>query len=212
MASGEWLLFTDDDVIVPQDWIERMLERCAAHGVTALCGGIAPYSLEHRIERYLHYRVQGALGRRAGPIKAAPMMNFLLTRSRFEAAGGFLEEPLKAAEDWEFCRRLTRDGLPIIYDPVVKVIHRYQRDAGPAIARMRDAGAAGVSVWLKGHRGAALYTAYSIARAVAAPIWIPARYPLDLFVTALHMEWVFAGARARTYLNHLQGRSVAAGA
>lgn len=212
LARGEWLLFTDDDVTVPENWIERMLDRRAAHGATALCGGIAPYSVKRPVERYLHFRVQGALGRRAGPIKAAPMMNFLVSRARFDAAGGFLEERLKAAEDWEFCRRLRRDGQPIIYDPTVEVVHRYQRDLAPALERMRDAGAAGVAIWLKDHPGAAWYTAYSLARALAGPLWIPMRYPYDVFFMALRMEWVFALARARAYARYLRGRSPVDGA
>jgi cellulose synthase/poly-beta-1,6-N-acetylglucosamine synthase-like glycosyltransferase len=203
MARGKLLLFTDDDVCVPRDWVAGMVERFERGKCDALCGGIAPYSMESPVERYLHYRVLGALGNVPGIIRAAPMMNFLIRKSVFDRVGGFSNERLAAAEDWEFCRRLTAAGVRIHYDPSVCVDHRYQSHFGPAADRMRAAGEAGVTIWLKHHSGAGLYTAYSLFRCLASPCWIPLRYPLDLYALAIRMEFVFAMARLRAYWGHI---------
>jgi len=198
-ATGELLLFTDDDVMVPEHWVEGMVSHFDRHHTDALCGGVEPGSMATPVERYLHYRVQGALGRSPRTIAAAPMMNFLVTREAFDLAGGFLEDPLRAAEDWEFCYRLIKAGATITYDDAVKVTHAYQSEWEPAAQRMREAGAAGVRIWLKHHRSALLYTLYSLLRSGTAPIWAPIWYPLDLYGIALRMEKEFALARLHAY-------------
>ena len=208
VARGELLLFTDDDVAVPNNWVEEMVECFKLHGGAAVCGGIAPAARRSDIERYLHYRILGSLGKAAGKIHAAPMMNFIVSRDAFNKVGGFLDAPLRAAEDWELCRRLRDSGVEIFFDPGVEVEHNYQSEMGPAQRRMREAGAAGVYIWLQHHRGAFLYTMYSLVRCVLSPFWIPFRYPMNLYALAVHMEYIFAEARLIAYLRHLNGKPI----
>ena len=207
-ARGELLLFADDDVRVAEDWIARMVASHEVHGYAAICSGIAPGSMEKDIERYLHYRVVGSLGRIMRKIDAAPMMSFMVSRRAFEKNGGFLDTPLRAAEDWEFCRRLKASGVDIVFEPSVEVTHTYQSELGPALHRMRDAGAAGVYIWLRRHRGAFMYTAYSLLRCVVSPFWVPFRYPMNLYALAVHMEYVFAEARLLAYMRHISGKEI----
>jgi GT2 family glycosyltransferase len=208
VAGGELLLFADDDVAVPPDWIARMAALHEAHPRGAVCGGIAPASLDTDIERYQHYRMMGALGRTARDAGATPVLNFLVSREAFERAGGFPAEPLRAAEDWEFCKRLRNGGVTIRYDPSVIVTHPYVRELGPLLHRIRDTGAAGVYVWLGRHRGALLYTMYSLVRCVLSPFWAPFTYPMDLYALAVHMEYVFAEARLLAYMRHVSGKAI----
>mgnify|MGYP003547343515 CR=1 FL=1 len=207
-ARGELLMFTDDDVIVPKDWVEKMVAGFDGHNGAAVCGGIAAVAMRSDVARYLHYRVVGSLGKAAGPIDAAPMMNFIVSREAFTNIGGFLDARLRAAEDWEFCRRLRNSGVDIVFDPSVEVQHNYQPDMGPAQRRMREAGAAGVYIWMQHHRGAFLYTMYSLIRCALSPFWIPFRYPIGLYALAVHMEYVFAEARLIAYLRHLSVKSI----
>lgn len=208
VARGDLLLFADDDVVVPNDWVEKMVASLDRHKGAAVCGGIAPAAMRSDIERYLHYRVVGSLGKTAGQIHAAPMMNFIVSRDAFTKIGGFLDVPLRAAEDWEFCRRLRHSGVHIVFDPSVEVQHNYQAELGPALRRMREAGAAGVYIWLQHHRGAFLYTMYSLIRCILSPFWIPFRYPMNLYALAVHMEYIFAEARLIAYLRHLSGKPI----
>jgi glycosyltransferase involved in cell wall biosynthesis len=41
-AAGEILIWTDDDVRVPPDWIERMAEPIIANGASVVAGGVVP--------------------------------------------------------------------------------------------------------------------------------------------------------------------------
>lgn len=208
IARGESLLFTDDDVRVPHDWVARMVASHESNRCAALCGGIAPVSADTDVERYLHFRVVGALGKKARRINAAPMMNFLVTRDAFQNVSGFLDAPLRAAEDWDFCHRLLDAGHAIHFDPAIEVAHAYQRELIPASHRMRDAGAAGVYIWLRRRRGAFLYTAYAMIRCVLSPFWVPFRYAFDLYALAVHMEYIFAEARLLAYIRYLRGRPI----
>ena len=208
VARGALLAFADDDVAVPPDWIERLLAVHAAYPDHAVCGGIAPASLETDYERYQHYRMMASLGPAAREARATPVLNFLVSREAFEKAGGFPPDPLRAAEDWEFCTRLRHIGTAIRYDPSVVVTHPYVRDLGPLLHRMRDTGAAGIYVWLKRHRGAFLYTMYSLVRCAVSPFWIPFRYPTNLYALAVHLEYVFAEARLVAYLRHRKGKPI----
>jgi len=203
LARGKFLLFTDDDVLVPAGWIAGMLERHQACGCDALCGGVAPRSLEAPIERYLHCRMQARLGTKPRQIPAAPMMNFLIARDLFWETGGFLEEPIEAGEDWEFCARLRARGGSLFYDPAIQVIHRYQHDHAAALRRIRAAGTLGIYIRAKHHSALWPYTAYSVLRTLTCPFWLPRRYPLDLYGLAMRMEVQFCLSRLRAYGRHV---------
>lgn len=196
-AKGRFLLFTDDDAAAPQNWISGMLAGYEASGCEVLCGGIAPHSLKTPAERYLHYRMQTRLGSKARRICVSPAGNLLIPSELFWQVGGFCEEPLPAAEDWELSHRLTAHRARILYDPAVSVVHRYQTDLASARARMRATGAAGVYVARRPHYNVAAYVAYSVARCLLSPLWVPRHYPADLYFLAVRMEWVLCLSRVK---------------
>jgi glycosyltransferase involved in cell wall biosynthesis len=199
LARGELLLFTDDDVLTPPDWITGMAAVYRMRGSDALCGGVDAVSTVGRVERYLHLRNRARFGDHAKPVKAAPMMNFMVSRKAFEETGGFLDEPLSAAEDWEFCLRFRRQGRTVFYDPAVKVRHRYQEHWDAAVRRMRDAGRLGAYIWWRQGGHVMAYTVYATLRFATCPFWAPLRYPIELWSTAWYMEAAFWYARLRAY-------------
>ncbi len=207
IARGQFLLFTDDDTVVPPNWVAGMLEGHAESGQEVLCGGIAAHSMGTPVERYLHYRMQSSLGRKPRLLKAAPTGNLLIPRELFLAAGGFRDEALPAAEDWDLSHRLRKHGATIYYDPRVAVAHRYQAEWASAAKRLRATGAMGVYLARGQYRSVAAYVGYSVLRFLASPMWIPRHYPADLYVLAWRMEGVFALARMGAYLRSLFGRS-----
>ncbi len=200
-AQGTLLLFTDDDTVVPSDWVARMAESFARHGGEALSGGFTPHSLATPVERYLHHRMRAVFADEAKDVSAAPMMNFMVSRRLFEEVGGFSTARLAAAEDWEFCLRLRQQGVRIAYDPSVCVSHRYQSDRAGAIRRIRAAGADGLRACAKHHGSVAAYTAYSLLRFAACPFWLPRYYPMELYRLALRMEREFMRARLAAFLS-----------
>jgi glycosyltransferase involved in cell wall biosynthesis len=202
-TRGEFLLFTDDDVTVPRDWISRMLAAHEAHGCDALCGGFDPHSMDTRIERYLHYRMQIGFGKKPRPISVAPMMNFLVPRAVFDETGGFIAEPI---EDWVLCRDLLSRGRTIFYDPSVAVTHRYQTRWEDAVRRVRSPAILGMNDRLDNGRSCLAYMAYTTAKLLASPIWSLKHYPPALYLLSLRMEWLFWRTRLAAYLASLSGK------
>lgn len=206
IARGQYVLFIDDDATAPPDWIAEMLRLRKQHDCTVLCGGIQPHSIESPVERYLHYRMVTTLGCNSHEIKSAPTGNLLVERTAFEAAGGFRDLFLPAAEDWDLSYRLRQQGAKMFYDPAVAVMHRYSTDRARAEQAIRTTGAAGVYVARLQGRSAAAYTAYALLRFAASPLLVAQRYPRDLYWLALRMEWLFASSRARAYVRMLLGK------
>lgn len=63
-AKGDMLLFTDDDVLVPESGVSGMLARFEALGCDALCGDFKPFALDTPAERYLYARDIEGVARR----------------------------------------------------------------------------------------------------------------------------------------------------
>ncbi len=208
LATGDVLLFTDDDVLVPEDWITGMVAAFQQHKRRPVSGRVASYSKKTPVERYLHYRNKISIPASGRTMRATPMMNFMIDRETFNAVGGFLDEPLQAAEDWEFCLRLRSQNIRIAYDGSVPVTHRYQSSIDGAIRRMRATGALGV--YIQHRLGAPLfpYVIYAMLRFLVTPLWVPRYFPKDLFWMALYMEWIFITARVKAYGCHLMGRPI----
>jgi glycosyltransferase involved in cell wall biosynthesis len=199
-ARGEFLLFTDDDCTVPSHWIAGMMDRYQTHGADAMSGGFAPFSLATRSERYQHYRMALLFGEDAKEVRACPVINFLIPRGIFEETGGFDESFPFSLEDWEFCQRLVNSGRRIMYDPAVKVDHRYQEDWPLVERRLMETARGGPAL---AHRsGASVHGMMlrSTAKWIAAPLWSAWSYPPDCYITSLRVETKFYFARLGAYL------------
>lgn len=207
-ARGTWLLFTDDDVQVPRNWVRGMLELGSLAGSDAVCGGIEPLTPDSECARYQQCRLIGALGKPGNMLRAAPMMNFLVRRERFDAIGGFRATPVPAAEDWDFCLRLRRAGATIRYRPGITVRHQYA-DTWPEVARrLRASGAMGPWLARSMQWPLPLYLGHGTARWLLSPLLVALRYPPALYGKALWMETVFWTARMRAAWYYLTGEAL----
>jgi glycosyltransferase involved in cell wall biosynthesis len=191
IARGRWLLFTDDDCIIPEHWARDMLRLQEKHGCEALSGGFLPVNMETAAERYYEYRMRTIFGRTAKPIAAAPMMCFLVSRARFEAVGGFSPMRLSSQEDWELCYRLTRAGCRLIYDPAVSVGHEYARHWGYVFSRVTDTAWIAPLVWRESGVNAFGKLAKDTVRFLGAPVWCLRYFPLDLYPQAVGLEALY---------------------
>jgi glycosyltransferase involved in cell wall biosynthesis len=195
LARGEWLLFTDDDCLIPERWAQNLLRLQAKHGCDALSGGFLPVNMETAAERYYEHRMRTIFGRTAKPISAAPMMCFLVRRSAFEAIGGFSPMRLSSQEDWELCYRLARAGHPIMYDPEVSVGHEYARDWGYVFRRVTDTAWIAPLVWRHAGVNAFGKLAKDTARFLGSPVWCLRYFPLDLYPQAVGLEALYYAIR-----------------
>jgi glycosyltransferase involved in cell wall biosynthesis len=139
-STGEYLLFTDDDVVVPPDWIQLMVSRAVSSNSDAIVGGvdIADEVIPSRwTDQHLAYF---ASTRHVASNYDHPFIgaNYMVTRNAFNLVGGF--NPLVGpggighAEDtlfWLQCRKLQ---VKIIQARDIRVLHY------PDVKRMNDAG------------------------------------------------------------------------
>ncbi len=141
-ARGEWLFFTDDDVVVRKDWINNMVKNCSENGaVSGLAGRVIPriegdlpkwmtlggdLSLRGPLNNYDHGEKSFLLEPGCMPFLGA---NMALRRKVFER-NGYFNENIKflngkyvVGEDSEYSYYITTRGEKIMYTPDVIVEH-----------------------------------------------------------------------------------------
>jgi glycosyltransferase involved in cell wall biosynthesis len=140
-TEGEIIALTDDDCIVPRDWIEKIVLVFRLFPDAAIIFGdlIAREhdSSKEFIPEYfsMNKKFSGVLSMKKGIGKGA---NMAIKKSLFEKVGCFDENlgpgmDLRASEDWDFTYRTLAKGL-IIYDTdLLKVKHLGSRNLREAI-------------------------------------------------------------------------------
>lgn len=155
-SRGDIILFIDDDVLLPRDFIQRHLKPYEKERVAAVAGRIVYPGEDPGAQRPLPVSARAARDRVDLQIMrhTTPIMNplhigggnFSVRRCWMEANGGFSNTMHGSAlgEDIEFAGRLRRRGGVIVYDPDAWLIHRVDPSGGCRIddasqfARQRD--------------------------------------------------------------------------
>ena len=164
-ATGDILIAIDDDVTVPEGWLERLVAPFSRAEVAAVTGQVVPLELE--TESQCRFEAYGGLGkgferqeanaewfrRMRGPVptwKLGATANAAFRASIFtDPAIGFLDEALGAgmptgcSEDTYLFYRILKAGHTIVYEPTAWVSHRHRRD--PASLRQQ------IYAYSKGH-------------------------------------------------------------
>jgi len=154
-ATGEIIVTTDDDVTMPPDWLEKLLEPFADGLVMAVTGNVLPESLDSEAE--VLFERYGGLGRGAVPLsadrawmnrfrrRAVPTWHLGATANAafraevfrdpaiglFDAALG-AGTPTGCSEDTDLFYRILSAGGVIRYHPDAWVRHRH-RDSRAAL-------------------------------------------------------------------------------
>jgi GT2 family glycosyltransferase len=126
--------FTDDDCLVPSDWIGQIagaFERNS--GLAAVTGGSLPdpeHAADPRILAATSWHPPEArlFRRKVNPSLVGGCLNFSVRRSWAGKVGMFDPElgpggRYRGAEDTDFIHRLLQSGATILYDPAVVVFH-----------------------------------------------------------------------------------------
>ncbi|WP_339103398.1 glycosyltransferase [Haloterrigena salinisoli] len=130
VATGDVLLFTDADTIVPSTWVRRHWRHYATPAVVGVGGPLRPLAdgLSHRVRFRLlsdwWYRISWSVG-----FVQQPGPNCSVRRSAFEAVDGF-DESLPFLEDTDLSLRLREAGR-VAYDPDCPVrtsVRRHERE------------------------------------------------------------------------------------
>lgn len=132
-ATGEIIAFTDDDCLLPVEWLSHLADGYTRYPETSGVGGYIEASEEisaenafARYENYLSHMVYGAsdqeyFGGFESPCGGTNSMSY--RRSVLNEAGGFDESfPFAAGEDADLKWRICQAGHRLLYLPI-GVIH-----------------------------------------------------------------------------------------
>lgn len=130
VATGHYIVFTDDDCLFPPGWPESLLRPLRQRSADVAGGpDIAPSSgpLPQRCINHLFSSLFGTGGlRQGGRVKVGPYLpkgcNMALTRKVIERVGLF-DENLGPGEEVELGHRASLAGFIIAYVPDAPVIH-----------------------------------------------------------------------------------------
>jgi MoaA/NifB/PqqE/SkfB family radical SAM enzyme/glycosyltransferase involved in cell wall biosynthesis len=124
-ASGEILMFLDDDCEAAPGWIEEALVELENPSVGATSGMIAGRSagLIARSVDFANFGQCQTSLRAEGRLWTA---SFAIKKSVFDRVGGF-DESLQFQEDIDLCFKLNRAGYKTVYQPRIKVRHDHGR-------------------------------------------------------------------------------------
>jgi GT2 family glycosyltransferase len=135
VSTGELIACTDDDVIVPRNWLTEIDRAFAADPQAALLYGqvLIPESLRG-VEQNGVIVPNLPIERRQRLIKGQGFKvfgmgaNMAMRRSLLEHIGGFDEAlggggPLRSSQDFDFAYRVYQAGFAVLLEPEVKVDH-----------------------------------------------------------------------------------------
>jgi GT2 family glycosyltransferase len=149
-SRGEIAVATDDDVIAPPDWLERLLLPFADPNVMVVTGNVLPWRVETEAQRL--FEIYGGLGRGSErrivdgkwfrQCRAAvptwslgATANAAFRTSIFHHASiGLMDEalgpgmPSGVGEDTYLFYRVLRAGFTIVYEPTAWVWHKHRRE------------------------------------------------------------------------------------
>lgn len=165
-AHGAVVVATDDDVIAPRDWLEKLVAPFADPQVMGVTGNTLPLSLETEAQRL--FEVYGGLGRgsirkrvdatwfHAFRLQGVPTWRLGATaNAAFRAtifthpAIGLMDEalgpgmPSGVGEDTYLFYKVLKAGYALVYEPAAWVWHKHRRDL-PALRRQ-------IYAYSKGH-------------------------------------------------------------
>jgi GT2 family glycosyltransferase len=152
-TGGQLLAFTDDDVVVPSDWLRNVARAFAAHPQVRLLYGqvLLPPELAERegldgVTPALPIAERRILDRRHGFQVFGMGANFAARRELFTRIGGFDEVlggggPLQSSQDFDFVYRAFRAGASTLLEPDVVAYHYgFRSYSGEWQATMRSYG------------------------------------------------------------------------
>ena len=216
-ASGAIIVATDDDVVAPAGWIEKLVAPFARPEVTAVTGHVLPLELE--TEAQCRFEAYGGLGKGFTPFEvdrhwfaahrsAVPTWRLGATANAAFRASVFrdprvgpLDEALGAgtptgcSEDTYLFYRILEAGGSIVYQPSAFVWHRH-RESMDALRAQIYAYSKGhvayqLTTWMReGDRRALVRLVWSLPKTYAERAWHRLRRWSDYPLSLLALELV----------------------
>ena len=128
MATGDIVLFLDDDCTVNEQWVALNVWALQQHSVGAVgarirCSSPAFFARSTDFTNFGYYQHKKA---KDGPLASASLG---MRKAVFEEVGGFDDAKRYGEdEDIDLCFRVQRQGYRTIYQPTIVVSHNHRRD------------------------------------------------------------------------------------
>lgn len=214
-ASGSIVVTTDDDVVAPVDWIEKLVAPFGRQEVMAVTGHVLPLELE--TEAQCRFEAYGGLGKGFAPFEAngewfhgrrsavptwtlGATANAAFRRSIFgNPQIGMLDEALGAgtptgcSEDTYLFYRILKARGTIAYEPSAYVWHRHRRTMkelrSQLYAYSKGHVAYQLTTWLRdGDRRALVRLLHGLPRTYAERTWHRLRRWSDYPLSLIGLE------------------------
>lgn len=170
VATGEFVAFTDDDVVVDRHWLTQLVAGFSmAPGVDLVSGLVPSGELRTRVQGFFDDRVSWSRNLRARRYSLADPppdlamfpfsvgeygtgANFAVRRSAATALGGFdtafgVGTRAGGGEDLDMFTRVILDGRSLVMQPSALVWHRHRDDLAALRVQARGYGT-GLGAWL----------------------------------------------------------------
>lgn len=129
-ATGDVLIFIDNDILVRPTFIRDHVETLSAHPGCWVIGRIV-HPAQLRETPFGRYRDKlweqfhhSHPADRVSPTEGSSAANLSLPAADFRRLGGFDEGfTIASCEDWELGMRARRDGVQVLYNPAIEVVH-----------------------------------------------------------------------------------------
>src|SRR4051812_29988645 len=177
MASGELLMFVDDDIVVGTQNLQQHRAIHLAHD-PCVVSGHWEYEPEFRRKLeasplgrwrlsyedfYNHpHGVEADAGRGQVHAKTLTTQNISIPTATFWLLGGFDERFPVGAEDQDFTWRAARAGCVLVYDYDIRIIHNDQHADFLALCRRQERGAVGSVYFTRKHADAPAWPALTL--------------------------------------------------
>ncbi len=136
-AGGTYIAFTDDDAVVPGDYV-RNIERCATEygNRYSACGGkVLPLYETGKPPAWMSRYIQRVIsitdwGDEPKPLKRSYPVgcNMFFHRSFFDRVGLFSTDVYMRSEDKYIFFKARKEGIPVLYYPAVWVKHFIEKE------------------------------------------------------------------------------------
>lgn len=167
-AKGEWVLLLNSDTIASGEDILKLVEICESEGASAGAPGLVndDGTLQHSVGYFdaLHRRAVNWLlarprfvsisGRENTQVDFATGAALLVKKTVFKNVG-FLDEKsfFMYFEDIDFCYRLFKERVSILYVPSIKITHFGGQSADQNMEQKNAHYTAARNAYIKKHRG-----------------------------------------------------------
>ena len=202
-TSADVLAFTDDDCLVPTNWISSIAAAFRAEPAgDLLYGQVVPLDADEALTPLLRIEKPETLSRSTGYRVFGMGANFAARRRLFTSIGGFDEVlggggPLSSSQDYDLAYRTYKSGSSILLRPEVTLRHDGRREEGDWPALLRNYGTGDGGFYTKHVRCLDPYAAWLFAKVLTKSAAQSVIKPLVLRDSANvpYFRGLLAGAR-----------------